>query len=53
MPSANRFVMRWIQDSNYMQTIEGDLDTSHVSFLHRWFDPKDRPRSVARRIKNG
>ena len=53
VPSANRLVMRWIQDSNYMQTIEGDLDTSHVSFLHRWFDPKDRPRNVGRRIKNG
>jgi phthalate 4,5-dioxygenase oxygenase subunit len=53
VPSANRLMMRWIQDSNYMQTIEGDLDTAHVSFLHRWFDPKDRPQSVARRIKNG
>ena len=53
VPSANRLVMRWIQDSNYMQTIEGDLDTSHVSFLHRWFDPNNRPRVVGRRIKNG
>ena len=53
VPSANRLVMRWIQDSNYMQTIEGDLDTSHVSFLHRWFNYEDRPRTVGRRIKNG
>ena len=39
VPSNQRRVQRWIQDCNYMQALEGDLDSTHVSFLHRWMDP--------------
>jgi hypothetical protein len=33
----NLKVYKWIQESNYTQGIEGDLDTSHLNFLHRSF----------------
>ena len=39
VPANQRRVQRWIQDCNYMQALEGDLDSTHVSFLHRWMDP--------------
>ena len=38
VPANQRRVSRWIQDCNYMQALEGDLDSTHVSFLHRWMD---------------
>ena len=31
-------VSKWFQDCNFAQAVEGDLDTSHVSFMHRVFD---------------
>ena len=53
-PSSHRNVRRWIQESNYMQATEGEIDTSHVSFNHRWFDLSKAPRQqIARRMKNG
>jgi phthalate 4,5-dioxygenase len=29
---------KWLQDSNYAQALEGNIDSSHVGFLHRTFD---------------
>jgi phenylpropionate dioxygenase-like ring-hydroxylating dioxygenase large terminal subunit len=29
---------RWMQDSNYAQALEGNIDSSHVGFLHRTFN---------------
>jgi hypothetical protein len=29
---------KWIQDSNYAQALEGNIDSSHVGFLHRTFE---------------
>ena len=53
-PSTHRNVRQWIQESNYMQATEGEIDTSHVSFNHRWFDLSKAPRQqIARRMKNG
>ena len=38
---THRFVSRGEQESNYLQALEGGLDTAHVSFLHndRYDDP--------------
>jgi phthalate 4,5-dioxygenase oxygenase subunit len=36
-------VRKWMQESNYSQGVEGDLDSAHVSFLHRKFDRMDNP----------
>ncbi len=28
-------MMKWLQEANYMQALEGNIDTAHVSYLHR------------------
>lgn len=33
-PDSHRIVTKWIQQCNYVQGIEANLDSSHVSFLH-------------------
>ena len=30
---------RWIQECNWVQCYEGEIDTSHISFLHSGIDP--------------
>ena len=37
VPPAHRCVTKRLQQSNYAQGVEGGLDSSHVSFLHRTF----------------
>jgi phenylpropionate dioxygenase-like ring-hydroxylating dioxygenase large terminal subunit len=34
LPSEHRYVGMWIVESNWLQVLEGNVDTSHVSFLH-------------------
>ncbi|MFB9127535.1 3-chlorobenzoate-3,4-dioxygenase [Paraburkholderia dipogonis] len=34
LPKAQRNATVWIQESNWLQGIEGELDSSHVSILH-------------------
>src|SRR3984893_4474558 len=44
LPDASKSqVRKWMQESNYSQGVEGDLDSAHVSFLHRKFGLEDRP----------
>jgi len=38
VPAAQRHGSRWVQDCNYAQALEGEIDEAHVSFLHRRFD---------------
>src|SRR5262245_34397562 len=35
LPPAHRVVTKRWQESNYLQAVEGGIDSSHVSFLHR------------------
>jgi phthalate 4,5-dioxygenase oxygenase subunit len=35
VPSAQRYVSKRLQESNWLQAMEGGIDSSHVSFLHR------------------
>jgi phthalate 4,5-dioxygenase oxygenase subunit len=35
VPSAQRFVSKRFQECNWLQAMEGGIDSSHVSFLHR------------------
>ncbi len=39
VPDTHRVTRKWLQDSNWLQSLEGDIDTAHVSFLHRSLDP--------------
>lgn len=38
VPDDHRYVSRWYQHSNYAQAVEGEIDSAHVSFLHRKID---------------
>ena len=35
VPDEQSFVSKRLQESNWMQAMEGGIDSSHVSFLHR------------------
>src|SRR5947209_4356471 len=41
VPESHRFVSKWYQETNYMQGYEGDIDSSHSSFLHSLLTPVD------------
>src|SRR5262249_62047137 len=36
VPQASRFVSKRTQECNYLQAMEGGIDSAHVSFLHRY-----------------
>jgi phthalate 4,5-dioxygenase len=36
LPDSHLFVSRRLQECNYFQVMEGGLDSSHLSWLHRW-----------------
>jgi nitrite reductase/ring-hydroxylating ferredoxin subunit len=50
VPPEHRFVKKWIQDCNYAQALEGEVDSSHISFLHR---EQLAPRQVPGRVTRG
>src|SRR6195256_3204567 len=54
-PVGHSWVSKTYQNCNYLQAMEGGLDTSHSSFLHRDFDPaglaNPRVRSTAPRLE--
>jgi phthalate 4,5-dioxygenase oxygenase subunit len=31
---GNNFIRKWVRECNYMQPLEGDIDTIHAGFLH-------------------
>jgi phenylpropionate dioxygenase-like ring-hydroxylating dioxygenase large terminal subunit len=35
VPASHRYISKRRQESNYLQAMEGGIDSSHVSFLHR------------------
>ena len=41
VPAGQRYATKYLLDCNYMQAMEGDLDSSHLSFLHSTIDPDD------------
>jgi nitrite reductase/ring-hydroxylating ferredoxin subunit len=43
VPDSHRFVSKRLQESNFLQAMEGGIDSSHVSFLHSWIDKSRRP----------
>jgi phenylpropionate dioxygenase-like ring-hydroxylating dioxygenase large terminal subunit len=40
LPSTRRRAVKWFHENNYMQGIEGDIDTAHVNFLHMDYRPE-------------
>jgi len=39
-PASHRHVSKVIQETNWLQGVEGGIDTSHAPILHRVLDPK-------------
>ena len=42
LPTSNVFVSKRLQETNYLQALEGGIDSSHVSFTHK-FNLDDDP----------
>src|SRR5436190_1387535 len=38
LPDSHVQMVKYVQDCNWVQALEGDLDSSHISFLHRQLD---------------
>src|SRR5689334_4304920 len=47
VPSTHRFVSKRTQECNYLQAMEGGIDSAHVSFLHR-YDLRSDPLHVSK-----
>lgn len=47
VPDSHRYVHKRFQRCNYLQNVEGEVDSSHVSFLHREFHPEKFVGSVS------
>jgi hypothetical protein len=43
VPDSQRVVSRWIQECNYMQALEGEIDSAHVSWLHAPLQVENNP----------
>ena len=46
LPDKQLYASRWEQECNSIQAMEGELDASHVSFLHRKVDQLDRTKQA-------
>jgi phthalate 4,5-dioxygenase oxygenase subunit len=46
VPGAQSFISKRQQQSNYLQAIEGGIDSSHISFLHSTLSSDDRVSSA-------
>ena len=48
VPDSHRYLGRWEQGSNFVQAIEGELDSSHLSSLHQpLHPPADAPKTAS------
>ena len=43
LPESHYSVIPFLRECNWMQALEGDIDTSHLYFLHGRLDPEDPP----------
>ena len=47
VPQSHVYVHKRFQHCNYLQNVEGEIDSSHVSFLHREFRPEKFKAAIA------
>ena len=45
VPDSFRFLGRWEQQSNFVQAIEGELDSAHLSSLHQPISTPEAPKA--------
>ncbi len=48
VPDSHRYIGKALHENNFAQGIEGDIDSAHVSFLHRTFDPSAEANQARR-----
>jgi phthalate 4,5-dioxygenase len=54
VPESHRYVTKRLQESSYLQAMEGGIDTSHVTWVHRYEmdeDPMHRHSAANKYIK--
>jgi phthalate 4,5-dioxygenase oxygenase subunit len=47
VPRDHVFAARWLQRTNWSQGLEGEIDSSHISWLHRDFDRENTKQKAA------
>jgi len=50
VPQNHVYVHKRFQHCNYLQNVEGEVDSSHVSFLHREFRPEKFEAAIAGQV---
>ena len=50
VPENHVYVHKRFQHCNYLQNVEGEVDSSHVSFLHREFRPEKFNAAIAGQV---
>jgi len=50
VPQTHVYAHKRLQHCNYLQNVEGEVDSSHVSFLHREFRPEKFNAAVAGQV---
>jgi len=50
VPQNHVYVHKRFQHCNYLQNVEGEVDSSHVSFLHREFQPEKYNTALAGQV---
>jgi len=52
VPASHRYISKRFQETNYLQAIEGGIDSSHSNFLHATVDAFRVTDSYVERVKN-
>jgi phthalate 4,5-dioxygenase oxygenase subunit len=52
VPDSHRYVSKRFQETNYLQAIEGGIDSSHANFLHATVDAFRVTDSYVEQVKN-
>lgn len=52
-PEGHYYAARWLQRTNWSQGLEGEIDSSHISWLHRDFDKENtKQKSTGAQLTN-
>jgi phenylpropionate dioxygenase-like ring-hydroxylating dioxygenase large terminal subunit len=46
VPDSHRYISKYLIQCNSVQATEGDIDNSHISFLHSYVNVADRARQI-------
>lgn len=52
VPHSHRYVSKRLQETNYLQALEGGIDSSHSNFLHASLDAFQMKDSYLKKVKN-